>query len=289
VKPARLAYARPQTLAEALVLLATHGSDASILAGGQSLIPMLNLRMSQPVILVDINSIPDLALITMRDGQLAIGGRARHNEVMHSALLPSSNSLLKRALPYVAHAAIRNRGTLGGSLALSDPAAELPACATCLDARIVAVSMRGERVIPASDFFQGLYTTALEQDELIHRVEFPLLDTNWHVEFDEVARRRGDFAIAGLALAVKLDSRRIAECRIVFAGVEAFPRRIAPVEAALTGSLLTDLSARAEAFEILAQTLDPLEEGEYPSVYRRHLARVLLNRLLTRICEREQA
>jgi aerobic carbon-monoxide dehydrogenase medium subunit len=289
VKPARFAYARPQTLAEALVLLATHGSDASILAGGQSLMPMLNLRMSQPAILVDINSIPDLALITMRDGQLAIGGRARHNDVMHSALLPSSNSLLKRALPYVAHAAIRNRGTLGGSLALADPAAELPACATCLDARIVAVSMRGERVIPASDFFQGLYTTALEQDELIHRVEFPLLDTNWHVEFDEVARRRGDFAIAGLALAVKLDNRRIAECRIVFAGVEAFPRRIAPVEAALTGSLLTDLSARAEAFEILAQTLDPLEEGEYPAAYRRHLARVLLNRLLTRICEREQA
>jgi carbon-monoxide dehydrogenase medium subunit len=288
LKPARFAYARPQTLAEALALLATHGSDAAILAGGQSLMPMLNLRMSQPAILIDINAVPDLGVIVLSDRQLVIGGRARHNDVLHSPLLAASGSLLAQALPYVAHAAIRNRGTLGGSLALADPAAELPACATCLEAKIVTVSARGERVIPASDFFQGLYTTALEQDELIHRVVFPVLDASWNVEFDEVARRRGDFAITALALAVKVDDHRIAECRIAFSGIETCSRRLPSVEAALTGSLLTDLSARAAAFDSLSHSLEPLEEGEYPGSYRRQLARVLLDRLLTRICERGQ-
>jgi carbon-monoxide dehydrogenase medium subunit len=283
VKPARFDYARPQTLAEALDLLARHGEDGSILAGGQSLVPMLNLRMSQPAILIDINAIAGMDAIQSHGDCTVIGGRARHADVLHSPLLAKTASLLVRAMPFVAHAAIRNRGTLGGSLALADPAAEMPACAVCLDAGIVALSVRGERLIPAGQFFDGLYSTLLEPDELIHRVTYPVLDESWRVEFDEVARRRGDYALAALALCVRLNDDRITECRIVFAGVEAYPRRITQVENALIGTAANDFSARAAAVEILRQALFPVESGEYPSAYRLHLAQVLLARLLDRI------
>jgi aerobic carbon-monoxide dehydrogenase medium subunit len=286
VKPARFAYARPETLGEALALLTKYGSDAAILAGGQSLMPMLNLRMAKPAILIDINEIPGLDTIADCDNRIIVGGRVRHNNALRSPLLAASNSLLVDALRRVAHPAIRNRGTLGGSLALADPAAELPACAVCLGAEIEAVSQRGERVISASDFFHGLYATALEPDEMITRVAFPFLDATWHVGFDEVVRRSGDFAIAALALAVKIVDHRIIECRIAFAGVENHARRLPEVEMALTGSLIADLPVRGAASEILANVLEPLEEGQYPAAYRCHLARVLLNRLLARICER---
>jgi aerobic carbon-monoxide dehydrogenase medium subunit len=289
VKPARFAYARPETLGEALALLTKYGSDASILAGGQSLMPMLNLRMAKPAILIDINDIPGLDTIADCDNRIIVGGRVRHNDALHSPLLAASNSLFVHALRRVAHAAIRNRGTLGGSLALADPAAELPACAVCLGAEIEAVSQRGERVISASDFFQGLYATALEPDEMITRVAFPFLDAAWHVGFDEVSRRSGDFAIAALALAAKIVDHRIIECRIAFAGVENHARRLPEVEMALTGSLIADLPVRGAASEILTNVLEPLEEGQYPTAYRFHLARVLLNRLLARICERVHA
>jgi carbon-monoxide dehydrogenase medium subunit len=250
MKPARFEYVRPRSLAETLDLLARHSADASILAGGQSLMPMLNLRMSKPAILIDINALSDMDAIE------------RHGDRI---------------------VAIRNRGTLGGSLALADPAAEMPACAVCLDAEIFAVSARGERMIPAGQFFDGLYSTVLKPDELIHRVSYPLPDESWHVHFDEVARRRGDFALAALALRVKLEDDHIADCRIVFAGVEAFPRRVTSVEDALIGLSLHDLDARAAAVELLDQSLSPLEEGEYPAAYRLQLARVLLTRLLGRI------
>jgi carbon-monoxide dehydrogenase medium subunit len=289
MKPARFGYARPETLGEALALLAKYGSDAAILAGGQSLMPMLNLRMATPAILVDINDIPDLDTIADRNNQIIVGARVRHNDALHSPLLTASNSLLVHALPSVAHAAIRNRGTLGGSLALADPAAELPACAVCLGAEIAVVSQRGERVIPASDFFRGLYATALEPDEMITRVAFPFLDATWHVGFDEVARRSGDFAIAALALAVKVVDHRITECRIAFAGVENHARRLPEVETALTGSLIADLPVRGAASDVLTNVLEPLEEGQYPTSYRRHLAQVLLDRLLARICQRVHA
>src|ERR1700721_650044 len=171
--------------------------------------PLLNLRMATPAILIDINDIPDLDTIADCNNQIILGGRVRHNDALHSPLLAASNSLLVQALARVAHAAIRNRGTLGGSLALADPAAELPACAVCLGAEIAVVSERGERVIPASDFFQGLYAAARETGEMITRVAFPFLDAPWHVGFDEVAGRSGDFAMAALALAVKVVDRLI--------------------------------------------------------------------------------
>ena len=285
MKPARFEYSRPLNLADALDLLARHGTDASILAGGQSLMPMLNLRMSQPAILIDINAIAGLDAIERRGDRIVIGGRARHNDVLHSPLLAETNSLLLRAMPFVAHAAIRNRGTLGGSLALADPAAEMPVCAVAVDADIVAVSVRGERLIPASDFFHGLYSTALEPDELIHRISYPVRDASWRVEFDEVSRRHGDFALAALALCVKVEGDLIADCRIVFGGIEDHPRRVTDAENALIGFPLADARARAAAGDSLDQTLSPLEGGEYSPAYRLQLARSLLNRMLARISE----
>jgi aerobic carbon-monoxide dehydrogenase medium subunit len=283
MKPARFAYARPQTLHEAVDLLHRHGSDAAILAGGQSLMPLLNLRMAQPAILIDINAIPGMANIERQGDRIVIGGRARHTDVLHAPLLIEADSLLVQAMPYVAHAAIRNRGTLGGSLALADPAAEMAACAVCLDADIVAVSSRGERIIPAAQFFEGLYSTALAPDELICRVGYPVLDASWRVAFDEIARRRGDFAMAALALGAQVVAGRIADCRIAFGGIETHSRRMTSVEAALIGQSVADPAARAAAADILDRSLSPLEGGEYSPAYRRQLARVLLDRLLTRI------
>lgn len=289
MKPARFAYARPRSLPEAIDLLARHQSDAAILAGGQSLMPLLNLRMAQPAILIDINAIAGLGDITRQGDRIVIGSRARHSDVLRSVVLREANSLLLHAMPFVAHAAIRNRGTLGGSLALADPAAEMPACAVCLDAEIVALSCRGERTIPAADFFGGLYTTALASDEVIVRVSYPALDATWRVVFDEIARRRGDFAMAALALRVRVIDGRIDDCRIVFGGVEAYPRRMTKVEAALIGRDVTDDGARAAAAVVLDDALMPLEGGEYSPAYRRQLARVLLGRLLSQIDGKHRA
>jgi carbon-monoxide dehydrogenase medium subunit len=190
---------------------------------------------------------------------------------------------LAEGLTHVAHEAIRNRGTLGGSLALADPSAELPACAICLDAHIVTASIRGERRIAAEDFFKGLYATDLAPDELIVRIEIPVPDPQWHFCFDEVARRHGDFAIAGIAAALHAPDGRIDDARIVFFGVEASPRRARSVEAALIGHSLIGADAPANAGATLASEFAPLASVEYPAAYRLHLARVLLARALARL------
>lgn len=284
MKPPRFVYERPQTLPQALALLTQHGGDASILSGGQSLMPMLNLRMAQPSVLVDINRIPELDLIELRDQRLMIGARARHNEVLRSQLVAEHAPLLRLALPFVAHDAIRNRGTFGGSLALADPAAEMPACAICLDADIVAASEQGERRIPAVEFFHGLYTTALEPEEMIVRIEIPSRSHDWVHAFDEISRRHGDFAIAGLAMALQIADDRLADCRIVYLGVESQPRRLEAIEKELIGSTLSS----PEALERMLHAFDglnPMETGDYPGSYRLRLARTLLSRLLSRCLE----
>lgn len=283
MKPARLQYARPDTLADALELLSRHGGDAAVLAGGQSLMPMLNLRVAQPEILIDINDLPGMDTIRRDSDRLSIGGRARHNDVLRSHDVSANVPLLAQALAHVAHEAVRNRGTLGGSLALADPSAELPACAVCLDAEIVAASVRGERRIAAGEFFQGLYTTALDADELLTRVEFPVFGAGWRFGFDEIARRRGDFAIAGLALALREDSGVIAECRVAVLGVEASPRRSHAAEAGLTGGALGDDACLARAQAALRDELEPIEAGEFPPEYRLHVVCELLARMIRRL------
>ncbi len=252
MKAPRFDYARPSTVEVALELLAEHGDAAAVLAGGQSLMPLLNLRMAAPGLLVDINRMAGLDGIGAEGDGLVIGAMARHTDVMAHPLVAARAPLLVQALGHVAHAAIRNRGTLGGSLALADPASELPACMVCLGARIVTRSLAGKRVHEAGDFFHGLYATARRADELVVRVEVPGMP-GWRQVFLEVARRHGDYAIVGLALAV-----RGAEMRAAFCGVEPAPRLLRSAEA-LDG-------------------LEPMASDDAPPEYRRHLARVLLRR-----------
>jgi carbon-monoxide dehydrogenase medium subunit len=280
MKAPRFAYARPETLPEALALLAKHGSEAAILAGGQSLMPMLALRMTQPGLLIDINRIAGLDGITVCDTTLVLGARMRHAAALGSPLVRTHAPLLVQALAHVAHPAIRNRGTFGGSLALADPAAELPACAVCLGARIVTASQRGEQSHAAEGFFHGLYATALMPEEMLVRVEIPLRDADWRFAFQEVARRHGDFAIAGVAVAARLAGGRIVECRIAYCGVEPVTRRLAGVEAAVAQG------ATGEALRaVLGTALDPMSSAEAPAGYRRHLAGVLLDRALRLIAK----
>jgi carbon-monoxide dehydrogenase medium subunit len=277
MKPARFKYERPASLSEALTLL-SDTPDAAILAGGQSLMPMLNFRMSRPSALIDINCIPGLDRIEVVDGALTIGAAARHNNVLRSQQVQECVPLLALALPFVAHEAIRNRGTIGGSLALADAAAELPCCCVCLGAEIVATSHNGERRINAEDFFQGIYATSLRPDEIITSVRFPLRDNDWLYSFDEIARRRGDFAMAGLALAVKLRGREIAEIRITYCGVEAAPRRLPDIESKIVGERFYGSDFLTPIRRLLAQTLEPMDSRELPASYRIHLAGVLLER-----------
>ncbi len=269
MKPARFDYARPATLAEALALLAQ--PDAAVLAGGQSLMPMMNLRVARPALLVDINRLP-LGEITLAGGTLRIGALARHAEVLASPLVALAAPLLPQALAQVAHAAIRNRGTLGGSLSLADPAAELPACMLALDATLVVASAaRGERRIPAGAFFLGLYSTALASDELLLAAELPAAAPGWRFAFLEVARRHGDFAMAGVALALGPNAARLALC-----GVEAGQRRQPAAEAALAAG------DPAAAIAALAST-DAMDSPELSAAHRRHLAQVLLRRALAHL------
>jgi carbon-monoxide dehydrogenase medium subunit len=277
VKPARFSYVRPESLAEALQLLAEHGSDAAILAGGQSLMPMLNLRFARPALIIDIKRVPGLDGVSLDGARLRIGALTRHADVLRSMLVCEHAPLLHLAMRHVAHAAIRNRGTFGGSLALADPAAELPACVVCLEGEIVVASANGERRIPAETFFQGIYATALAEGEMILCVELPVSPTGWSWDFDEVSRRHGDFAMAGLVLGLHNEGDRIAECRIAFCGVEAAPRRIPAVEEIIVGS-----GAVSAALKVLEDTLQPLESEDYPPAYRVHLAGVLLERALAR-------
>lgn len=291
MKPARFAYARPETLAEALDLLASHGPDAAVLAGGQSLMPMLNLRVARPAILVDISRVPGLDRIDIGpDGGASVGARARHAAVLGSAALRAAAPLLAQALPHVAHLAIRNRGTFGGSLALADPAAELPACVLCLDATLIAASAEaGERRIPAAEFFQGAYATALRPEELLLRAELPPAP-GWRFGFAEVARRHGDYALAGMAVALRLDAAGWVEAsRIVPFGVEPAPRRMAAAEAALVGAPTGDTAALAAAEAALRAELDPMDSPDCPAPYRKHLAGVVLRRALDRAIAAEGA
>lgn len=264
-------YARPESLDEAIALLAEYGSDARVLAGGQSLMPMLNLRLLQPSVLVDINRIPGLEAIKVKNESLQIGALARHAAVLHSREVAQAAPLLALALPHVAHLAVRNRGTHGGSCALADPSAEIPACALALDATFVLRAAGGERRVPAPDFFRGLYETALGPDEVLVRVEYPRAQAGWRYGFDEVARRHGDFAIAGLAAAARLEGSVLREARLAFFGIADRP-------VLLRAASREEARARIEEVEVAGTSV-------YPAAYRRRLMGVLLERVLSTIAK----
>ena len=264
--------ARPVALEDALELLARHGGDAAILAGGQSLMPMMNLRMAHPKLLIDINRIPGLDGIALGAGGLRIGARARVGDVMRSPLVHAAAPTLAEACRHVAHPAIRNRGTVGGSLALADPAAEIPACAVCLGATVTMLSQTGQRTLSADAFFEGLYATTRRPDELLLDMRVPRFGPDWSFAFKEVARRHGDYAMAGLAFAARHEDGRTAECRIAFCGVEPHPRRLPGLE-----SLISAGADPAAVLDGLSE-LDPMSSDDAPATYRRHLAGVLLGR-----------
>src|SRR5258705_11298053 len=235
MKAPRFAYARPASIAEALALLEEHGDNARVLAGGQSLVPMLNFRLAAPKVLVDINRIAALSGIKVTKNHVRIGALVRHVELERSADIARHLPLIAAAMPHVAHPAIRNRGTFGGSCALADPAAELPACAIALGAIFVVAGKKGERRIAAEDFFKGLYATALKAGELIVAAEFPLPKPGYASAFGELARRHGDYAMVGIAAHGSRKGGKFSDMRVAFFGVVARPQRATGLEKALKG------------------------------------------------------
>jgi carbon-monoxide dehydrogenase medium subunit len=270
-------YEAPATVAEATALLAEHQDEASLLAGGQSLIPLLALRLARPAVLVDINGLDELSGVSVMDGQVVVGAMTREYMAEESETVAATLPLLASALPLIGHEAIRSRGTIGGSLAHADPAAELPAVARALDAEFVVRSQSGERVIPAAEWFEGYLTTARRPDEIIVEVRFPVAEPGTGVAFQEVARRHGDFAMVGLATSLTLADGAITDARLAFSGVADIPVRAPEAESLLVGQQPT-AELFAEAARRAAAPLDPPSDLHGSSDYRKKVAAALVRR-----------
>lgn len=287
MKPPPFIYHAPNTLQEALTLLAEHGDDAKPLAGGQSLVPAMNFRLAQPTILIDLNRINSLFGIREENNHtLHIGAMTRQKTVEQSALVATHAPLLAETMPHIAHPQIRNRGTFGGSLAHADPAAELPAIALALNMQMRAQSVHGERWIAADDFFLGLFETSLETDELLTEICIPPLPPRTGTAFDEIARRHGDYAMAGVATVVTLaEDGTIADSKLVFFSIDDAPIETPSATALLQGEHPTPELFRAAA-EAVGDDIDPISDIHATSEYRCHLAKVLTRRTLARAVAR---
>jgi carbon-monoxide dehydrogenase medium subunit len=281
VKPPRFEYFDPQTTAEAVALLAVHGEDGKVLAGGQSLIPMLNFRLARPQVLVDVNGIAELAYVRERDGTLSIGTLTRQREAEASPIVRERCPLLAAAIHFIGHTAIRNRGTVGGSVAHADPAAELPLVVAALDGTLVARGPGGERAIAARDFFVSYLTTSLAADEMLVEVQLPCLPAGAGVAFHEVSRRHGDFAIVAVGAAVVLDSDgRCTRAALALGGVGPVPFS-ATEEAALMLAARPDEAVVREVARRVAARIDPDADLHASREYRREVGGVLVRRALT--------
>ncbi|MDE2093447.1 MAG: FAD binding domain-containing protein [Burkholderiales bacterium] len=272
-------YTRPRSLDEVWRLLAEHGDAARLLAGGQTLLATLNMRLSEPAMLIDINAIDALKGISVQGRVLRIGALATHREIESSALVARHAPLLAMAAPHIAHRAIRNLGTWGGSIAFADPAAEWPACLAALEGVVVVRGVRGERRVAAKDFFIDLYTTALAAGELVAACELPLREDGDVYAFDELARRHGDYAIVGLALAARRGARGLQRARLAFLGIGSTPVRMPRTEAVLEAGELTPAHLD-RAIETLAAELTPMADLSHRPATKRHLACVLARRVL---------
>ncbi len=280
MKPAPFDHHPVETVDEALSLLSEHGDEAKVLAGGQSLIPLLGLRLARPAQVVDVNRLDTLATIDTTDGDIRIGALVRHRQAERSEAVQQSNPLLAAALTHIGHAAIRNRGTVGGSIAHADPAAELPTVLTVLDGSVVVASPRGERTVGAAEFFTGFLSTAIEPDELLVEVRFPGLAAGTGWSFQEFSRRSGDFAVVAVAATLRLAADgTVAEARAAYAGVGSTSVRSTVIDAALVGRPLT-AEVCADAARAAAAELDPPDDQTGPAAYRRHLAATLTTRAL---------
>jgi aerobic carbon-monoxide dehydrogenase medium subunit len=270
-------YQAPQSVAAAIDLLAEHGDEANVLAGGQSLIPLLALRLARPAVLIDINGVPELSGLSEADGWLAVGAMTREYVAEESAAVGDCVPLLAAALPLIGHEAIRSRGTIGGSLAHGDPAAELPAVARALDAVFVVHGHLGERIIPAADWFEGYLTTARRPDELLVEVSFPTAGPGTGSSFLEIARRHGDFAMVGLATSLTLADGAISDARLAFAGLSDVPVRATEAEDLLAGE-----QPSADLFEEAARRatagLEPPSDLHGSADYRKKVAAALVRR-----------
>ncbi|MGC1568448.1 MAG: xanthine dehydrogenase family protein subunit M [Trebonia sp.] len=270
-------YEAPTTMAEAVDLLAEHQDEASVLAGGQSLIPLMALRLARPAVLIDINGLSELSLVAVEDGRVTIGAMTREYVAEDSATVGDTVPLLAAALPLIGHEAIRSRGTIGGSLAHADPAAELPAVARALDAEFVVRGRAGERVVPAADWFEGYLATSRRPDEILAEVRFPAAGPGTGVAFLEVVRRHGDFAIVGLAVSLTLADGVISDARLAFAGVSDVPVRAAEAEDLLVGQR-PSADLFAEAARVATAALDPPADLNGSPEYRKQIAATLVRR-----------
>jgi len=279
LKAPPFAYVRARSLAGVFDLLEQHGERAKLLAGGQSLIAALNMRLSAPDLLIDITRLAELGGIQMRDGVARIGALTTHAEIERSAEIRRHLPLLAQAAPHIAHAAIRNAGTFGGSIALADPAAEWPACCVALDAQFVLACRAGTRRVAARAFFKGLYATALNPQEVLTQIEIPVPGPEYRSAFVELALRRGDYAIAGLAAVARNTRGALSDLRLAFLGVGAAPALARGAMAAMEGKQASP-DAIAAATQALAQDLDPGPDLYSSAATKMQLARVLTGRAL---------
>jgi carbon-monoxide dehydrogenase medium subunit len=284
MKASAFSYARATSVSNALELLAAHGDKAKVLSGGQSLMPAMNLRLIAPELLVDISEIAELRGIASSGDILSIGALTRHVDLQRSPEIAAHAPLLTEAIAHVAHPAIRNRGTLGGSLAHADPASELPACMVALNATIIVRDPKGERRIAAADFFKGIYETALSPQELLVAVELPVAGKNSAHFFCEFARRHGDYAIAGLAAQAIVQGDVFTDLRMAFFAVGDRPV-LAGAANRLVNVAITP-PALSEALTALAEELDPQEDQQASAAMRRHLAKVLMTRCVSALLGR---
>ncbi|PUE28543.1 molybdopterin dehydrogenase [Limnohabitans sp. JirII-29] len=273
-------YIKARSLEQALSLLASHGDEARILAGGQSLLAALNMRLSEPALLIDISGLNHLRGIQVTPTALRIGALTTHTDIENSAQVAQHAPLLKLAVPHIAHRAIRNAGTFGGSIANADPAAEWPCCLLALDGQVVAQSPRGERRIAALDFFTGLYTTELADDEVLTACELPLAQRDDWFGFQELARRHGDYAIAGLAMHLRFAGPVVQAAKLSWLGLASTPLRSRKTEQLLLGKPL-DTTTFEMVSASLREELDPLADLTNTGATKKHLATVLARRLLT--------
>ncbi len=280
MKPAPFRYAAPASLEEALALKAEHGDEAKFLAGGQSLVPAMNFRLAQPAVLIDLNGLDALAYVKAEGGTVRIGAMTRYHTLQRDKTIGSKVALMAEALPEVAHPAIRNRGTLGGNLSHADPASELPAVVLALGGTLHARSKKGARAITAKDFFVGVLTTALANDELLAEIELPVFPPRSGTCFLEVARRKGDYAMMGVACAVTLDAGgACSDVHLAYCNAGETPVAAPKAAQALKGQRLDDKTAR-DAAEMAKGEIRPFGNVHASVDYQRHLAGVLTRRAL---------
>lgn len=279
MKPAPFAYAKAKSVEHAIELLARPGGETRLLAGGQSLMATLNMRLSAPKLLIDLNGLSDLSGISTKDGHVTVGALTRHAEVERSPEIARHAPLIALAMPHIGHVAIRNRGTIGGSIAFADPAAELPACALALGGELEITSAKGTRTVKVDDFFKGLFETALGPQDVLTAIRMPAATKDTRVGFAEFARRHGDYAMAGLTASARADGKALANVRLAFFGVGNTPVRAKKAEAALASGTLDD------AVGALASDLDPGDDVQATGATKRHLAGVLLRRVTKQLME----